>query len=635
MRRAKIIALLILVSAVSLVVANDYYDHASGVPSTGSLGSSATMRAEFDSIAAGFDKLPTVTGNGDKPVFVNTGGTALEALTAASAITKLGAMDLTSAQTVTGAKTFAGNNILTGRHTIQRAFPELWWRDTDLAVDAGGLWRLEINGNRPRLVRNTAAAGDFSAAEVWWDLDGATGRTIFTGFANTNAIPLVITNTLGNTTIELHQNKGAGAANPIVAAGDAAIIGAGSAIDTGNLTIAPWAADRVGVRMSGGDDKLALYGTNVDLNGSLTLRPAGLLDTNTFILLQKQSGAALAEEWASLDAGGIVFSDWRVNGGNSDYDTRVQRNTGANGTLDVINRGTGAIRLRPNNGVQSFDFTQSGGLLVPGAIQIGGVNVPTVSSTDTLSNKTYSGGTISGTVTNSGTISGGTVNATTLQQGGVQAVTTSGTQTLTNKTFSGGTISGTVTNSGTISGGTISGATLSNTTTNSGTISGGTVSATTISNAVSINVDGSVTSDKACASGYTRIGPNYCLRTGNFSTTALTRDVCTAIAEPASDATAVVMLVQTFPRAANAIALRTVNVQTTANDSFTCSSAEITGVWYASAIEEVARTTGTEESGGSSTQVVPVSASGNVYMQMTDDTGDQGSAVYRIMGYHD
>ena len=61
-------------------MANDFFS-ASGNPATGSQGSSAAMRAEFDSIEDGFDKLPTMTGNGSKIVAVNSGGTALEPLT--------------------------------------------------------------------------------------------------------------------------------------------------------------------------------------------------------------------------------------------------------------------------------------------------------------------------------------------------------------------------------------------------------------------------------------------------------------------------------------------------------------------------------------------------------------------------
>ena len=71
-------------------MSNEYYTP-SGSPTTNSDGSSAVMRAEFDSIQTGLDKLPVLTGNGDKAVFVNAGGTALTAVAAATALTKLGA----------------------------------------------------------------------------------------------------------------------------------------------------------------------------------------------------------------------------------------------------------------------------------------------------------------------------------------------------------------------------------------------------------------------------------------------------------------------------------------------------------------------------------------------------------------
>lgn len=72
------------------------------------------------------------------------------------------------------------------------------------------------------------------------------------------------------------------------------------------------------------------------------------------------------------------------------------------------------------------------------------------------------------TLTNK-TITGGTVNPTTLQQGGVAAVTTTGTQTLTNKTIdsASNTLTGVVTLTGT--------QTLTNKTLTSPVITGGTV----------------------------------------------------------------------------------------------------------------------------------------------------------------
>lgn len=61
-------------------MANDFYQD-SGSPSTGSQGASQTMRAEFAAIEVAFDKLPTLTANGGKIIAVNSGGTALEAVT--------------------------------------------------------------------------------------------------------------------------------------------------------------------------------------------------------------------------------------------------------------------------------------------------------------------------------------------------------------------------------------------------------------------------------------------------------------------------------------------------------------------------------------------------------------------------
>jgi len=59
-------------------MANNFFTK-SGNPSTGTLAASSLMRAEFLSIEQGFDKLPTLTSNGYKPIRVNSGGTALEA----------------------------------------------------------------------------------------------------------------------------------------------------------------------------------------------------------------------------------------------------------------------------------------------------------------------------------------------------------------------------------------------------------------------------------------------------------------------------------------------------------------------------------------------------------------------------
>lgn len=57
-------------------MANEFYTHGS-YPVQRSLGASANARAEFALVSAGFDKLPTLSGQGSKIVHVNAGGTAL------------------------------------------------------------------------------------------------------------------------------------------------------------------------------------------------------------------------------------------------------------------------------------------------------------------------------------------------------------------------------------------------------------------------------------------------------------------------------------------------------------------------------------------------------------------------------
>ena len=57
-------------------MSNSFYNHGA-FPSTGSAATSASMRAELDLVAAGFDKMPTLAGNANKFVIVNSTGTGL------------------------------------------------------------------------------------------------------------------------------------------------------------------------------------------------------------------------------------------------------------------------------------------------------------------------------------------------------------------------------------------------------------------------------------------------------------------------------------------------------------------------------------------------------------------------------
>jgi len=61
---------------------NEYYD-STGYPSTGAIGSSASMRSELDLIEAGFIKLPALSGNANELVKVNSGASGMDTVSAA------------------------------------------------------------------------------------------------------------------------------------------------------------------------------------------------------------------------------------------------------------------------------------------------------------------------------------------------------------------------------------------------------------------------------------------------------------------------------------------------------------------------------------------------------------------------
>lgn len=78
-------------------MANDYYIP-SGWPASQSKGASATAQAELSLVEDGFDKLPTITGNGDEFVAVDGSGISLTSITAAAAKTLLGLVVSTDVQ---------------------------------------------------------------------------------------------------------------------------------------------------------------------------------------------------------------------------------------------------------------------------------------------------------------------------------------------------------------------------------------------------------------------------------------------------------------------------------------------------------------------------------------------------------
>lgn len=169
-------------------------------------------------------------------------------------------------------------------------------------------------------------------------------------------------------------------------------------------------------------------------------------------------------------------------------------------------------------------------------------------------------------------------------------------------------------------------------------INGGTTSAdwallvrdtTNTTTFLSIAGDGTLTSEKACASGYTRVGLNYCARNLGSGTTSLT-STCTAYATP-TNAKALVLQLTALAKAANSVALR--SSLTVASNSSGCVSTESVS---ATAYEFTALGVAYILAQNTVTMLYPLSSTGaNFYAKFTSDSGANSTGNYYIEGYYD
>ena len=99
-------------------MSNNFYNH-SGYPNPNAAGSSAALRAELDAIGAGFEKMPTLAGNGYKVAMISSDGLSL---IASAALQSLAITGSTIDSTIIGATTKAAgsftNLVVTGTASL-------------------------------------------------------------------------------------------------------------------------------------------------------------------------------------------------------------------------------------------------------------------------------------------------------------------------------------------------------------------------------------------------------------------------------------------------------------------------------------------------------------------------------------
>jgi hypothetical protein len=146
-----------------------------------------------------------------------------------------------------------------------------------------------------------------------------------------------------------------------------------------------------------------------------------------------------------------------------------------------------------------------------------------------------------------------------------------------------------------------------------------------------LSTEGTFSSTKACAAGYTRVGPNLCMKTTAYSATAsLTRDVVAALSDPSADSTALIVALDIAARSGNSAPVRrTASVDCYGDATGTVS--QLTPV--ADGTEQVAMS-GNAVIARTVQQVCIVKDTG-YSLKLSDDAGNNGTASYEIRGYYD
>ncbi|CAB4130639.1 hypothetical protein UFOVP123_21 [uncultured Caudovirales phage] len=325
-------------------MSNSFYNHGA-FPSTGSAATSASMRAELDLVSAGFDKMPTLAGNANKFVIVNSTGTGLTQTDVLPAFTVTDT-DFTVQDNGDNTRKFQFNagSITTGNTRIY-SMPDL---DTTL-----------VGTNVTQTLTNKTLTAPVIATIV------NTG-TLTLPTSTDTLVGQATTDTLTNKTLT----------NPVI----------GTIINTGTLTL-PTSNDTLVGRattdtlsnksISGASNTLSNIGNSSLTNssvviGSSTLSLGGTLTTLAGVTISGASNTLTNIANASLTNSGVTFNGVTVA-------------LGASGTITAST--TSALTV--STGLQLDTGTTFNG----GAARTISIDstVATLSGSQTLSNKTISG----------------------------------------------------------------------------------------------------------------------------------------------------------------------------------------------------------------------------------------------------
>jgi hypothetical protein len=191
-------------------MANDFYNHGS-FPTTGSAATSASMRAELDSIAAGFDKMPTLTASANAIIVVNSTATALTSIASLPATaggtgqTSYAIGDLLYASTTTALSKLAdvatGNALISGGVSVAPS-----WGKIGLTTHVSGTLPVANGGT------GITSFGTGVATALGVNV-GTAGAFVVNGGALGTPSSGTVTNLTGTASININGTVGATTAN--------------------------------------------------------------------------------------------------------------------------------------------------------------------------------------------------------------------------------------------------------------------------------------------------------------------------------------------------------------------------------------------------------------------------------------